>query len=299
MDFLWFLESLRTPAADRIMQLITCLGEETAIILVLCLLYWCISKELALKISFAYFLAGLAVQTLKVTFRIPRPWVLDPAFSPVGSAVPAATGYSFPSGHTQSAACLYGTLGLRSSRKGLRSLFFAMVLLVGLSRMYLGCHTPWDVLASLAVSALFIWLTDRLLLRLTSGRIALRLLFALLLLACLGVIVCALLLVRCGLLSQAYAVDCFKAAGAGLGFAVGWYLETTRLRFQVTAPRLWMQALKFAAGICGIFLLNSCIPLIAGKCVIAKIIKYFILVLWIMVIYPALFSRVVPPCPKK
>src|SRR5699024_3428923 len=140
-----------------------------------CLLYWCISKALALKISFAYFLAGLTVQTLKVTFRIPRPWVLDPAFSPVESAVPAATGYSFPSVHTQSSACLYGTLGLRSSRKGLRSLFFAMVLLVGLSRMYLGCHTPWDVLASLAVSALFIWLTDRLLLRLTSGRIALRL----------------------------------------------------------------------------------------------------------------------------
>ena len=56
MVFLWFLESLRTPAADRIMQFITQLGEETAVILVLCLLYWCVSKGLALQIGFG---AGL------------------------------------------------------------------------------------------------------------------------------------------------------------------------------------------------------------------------------------------------
>ena len=298
MVFLWFLESLRTPAADRIMQFITQLGEETAVILVLCLLYWCVSKGLALQIGFSYFLAGLAVQTLKITSRVPRPWVLDPAFSPVESAVPAATGYSFPSGHTQSAACLYGSLGLQTSRKGLRWLCFAVVLLVGFSRMYLGCHTPWDVLGSLAVSALFIWLTRRFLPRLTADPVSMRVFFALLLLVCLGITVLALLLRQYGLLPQVYAVDCFKAVGAGLGFAVGWYLEATRLRFQTAAPCLWMQAVKFAAGIFGIFVLNSTIPLITGECVIAKIIKYFILVLWIMVIYPALFSRVVPPCPK-
>lgn len=299
MDFLWFLESLRTPAADRIMQLITCLGEETAVILVLCLLYWCVSKELALKIGFSYFLAGLAVQTLKVTLRIPRPWVLDTAFPPVESAVLAATGYSFPSGHTQSAACLYGSLGVHASRKSIKFLFFAVVILVGFSRMYLGCHTPWDVLASLAISALFIWLTQRLLPRLIARPIRARILFGFLLLVCLGVMVCALVLLNCGLLPLAYAADCFKAAGAGLGFTVGWYLEVTRLRFQTAAPRLWMQAVKFFAGILGILVLDALIPLITGECVIAKIIKYFILVLWIMVIYPALFSRVAPPCPKK
>lgn len=299
MDFLWFLENLRTPAADQIMQFITYLGEETAVILVLCLLYWCVSKELALKISFSYFLAGLAVQTLKVTLRIPRPWVLDPAFPPVESAVPAATGYSFPSGHTQSAACLYGSLGVHASRKSIKFLFFAVVILVGFSLMYLGCHTPWDVLASLAISALFIWLTQRLLPRLIARPIRARILFGFLLLVCLGVMVCALVLLNCGLLPLAYAADCFKAAGAGLGFTVGWYLEVTRLRFQTAAPRLWMQAVKFLAGILGILVLDALIPLITGECVIAKIIKYFILVLWIMVIYPALFSRVVPPCPKK
>ena len=165
--------------------------------------------------------------------------------------------------------------------------------------MCLGCHTPWDVLASLAISALFIWLTQRLLPRLIARPIRARILFGFLLLVCLGVMVCALVLLNCGLLPLAYAADCFKAAGAGLGFTVGWYLEVTRLRFQTAAPRLWMQAVKFLAGILGILVLDALIPLITGECVIAKIIKYFILVLWIMVIYPALFSRVVPPCPKK
>ena len=70
--------------------------------------------------------------------------MLDPDFEIVESARTAATGYSFPSGHTQNAFSSFGCLGMWT-KKGWRVLCFAIVVLIGFSRMYLGVHTPLDV----------------------------------------------------------------------------------------------------------------------------------------------------------
>ena len=78
MAFLWFLSEHRTPALDSVMQFITYFGQEIIIIALICALYWCADKRFAYLLGFTYFTAGLCVQTLKITFRIPRPWVLDP-----------------------------------------------------------------------------------------------------------------------------------------------------------------------------------------------------------------------------
>ena len=61
-----------------------------------------------------------------------------------------ATGYSFPSGHTQCAASLYGSIARSSKKRAVQIGFAAIALLVGFSRMYLGVHTPKDVLVALA-----------------------------------------------------------------------------------------------------------------------------------------------------
>ena len=89
---------------------------------------------------------------LKITFRIPRPWVLDPQFQAVPSAIPAATGYSFPSGHTQSGTALYGSLALSTKKKWQSIVAVLIFLLIAFSRMYLGCHTPKDVLTAMLIS---------------------------------------------------------------------------------------------------------------------------------------------------
>ena len=87
MDFLHVLAELRTPFGEHFFQFVTYLGQEVIIIAVICTLYWCVDKRFAYQLGFTYFLAGLCVQALKITFRIPRPWILDPSFSPVESAV--------------------------------------------------------------------------------------------------------------------------------------------------------------------------------------------------------------------
>ncbi len=99
MEFLHFLSQFRTDGGDIFFQLITYTAQELFVVGIICWLFWCSNKRLAYTLGFSYFTSGLLVQGLKITFRIPRPWILDPSFQPVPSAVPGATGYSFPSGH--------------------------------------------------------------------------------------------------------------------------------------------------------------------------------------------------------
>ena len=96
MELLRFFEGIRTPFLDTVIGFITQLGDETVGILLLCLIFWCINKRAAYGIGIAYFLSGLTVQGMKICFRIDRPWIIDPTFKPVESALEHATGYSFP-----------------------------------------------------------------------------------------------------------------------------------------------------------------------------------------------------------
>ena len=144
MQFLYLLEGIRCPFLDAVFGLITELGGETLYMALAIAVYWCVSKGLGFYILTTGFVGTIANQFLKLCFRIPRPWVLDPDFEIVESARAAATGYSFPSGHTQNAFSSFGCLGMWT-KKGWRVLCFAIVVLIGFSRMYLGVHTPLDV----------------------------------------------------------------------------------------------------------------------------------------------------------
>ena len=66
---------------------------------------------------------------------------------------------SFPSGHTLTAVAAYGLAAVFLWQRGHRALAIlsgSWVLLVGLSRIYLGAHYPSDVLASLALGVILL-----------------------------------------------------------------------------------------------------------------------------------------------
>ena len=150
MEFLRLLESLRTPALDAFMAAITQLGDETVFMVLAITVFWCVSKRQGYYV-FAVGLGGTVVnQWLKLIFRVPRPWVLDPSFTIVESARGAATGYSFPSGHTQNIVGTLGCLAVANKQKWLRICCAVFIILVPFSRMYLGVHTPLDVVVSFA-----------------------------------------------------------------------------------------------------------------------------------------------------
>ena len=291
MTFLWMLEGIRTPFLDRLMQFVTYFGQELIIIAVICALYWCADKRFAYLLGFTYFTAGLCVQTLKITFRIPRPWILDPEFKAVESALPGATGYSFPSGHTQGATCLFFPLALRISQVWAKVLCVLAFLCIGFSRMYLGCHTPKDVMVSMTLSILIscvIWRYRDVLLE---DRRYLRVIAAVLVCLSLAAAAYSLLLLKDGVIETRYAMDCCKAAGAGLGFAAGWYIERTKINFDPHTGSIPSKVIRLLAGLAAALLLKESFSLIFGSSILAKMSEYFILVLWVLVIYPYIFDR--------
>ena len=157
MSFLRFLEGIRLPFFDWLFSLITHIGEETVFLAVALFIFWCVSKKDGYYVLCVGFVGTVLNQFLKMIFRIPRPWVKDPDFSIVESARAEATGYSFPSGHTQNAVGTFGTIAVITKRKWLRILSVAVCILVPFSRMYLGVHTPLDVGVSFAIATVLIF----------------------------------------------------------------------------------------------------------------------------------------------
>lgn len=156
MSFLYALEKIRMPGLNEFMLLITQLGEETAFLVVALILFWCVDKRRGYYVLAVGFLGTLANQFLKLLCRIPRPWVLDENFTILEQARDAASGYSFPSGHTQSAVGTFGAIAYTGKKRWVRTVCVAVAALVGFSRMYIGVHTPADVFTSVGIALILI-----------------------------------------------------------------------------------------------------------------------------------------------
>lgn len=148
MNFLRLLEGIRTPVISAFMSLITYCGDEIFFMVLAIIVFWCINKRDGYYILLVGFLGTVGNQFLKLLFRIPRPWILDPDFTIVESARAAATGYSFPSGHTQNIVGTMSCVTLMTKQQKIRIAAIVLMILVPFSRMYLGCHTPLDVSVS-------------------------------------------------------------------------------------------------------------------------------------------------------
>lgn len=157
MDFLYWLEDLRIPVVNEFMLAITYLGDEMAFLVLALILMWCVDKRTGYYILSVGFIGTIANQFMKLWFRIPRPWILDENFTILEQAREGASGYSFPSGHTQSSVGTFGAIAYVTKNKVLRWLSLAIVFLVPFSRMYLGVHTPLDVSVAAAIAAVLIF----------------------------------------------------------------------------------------------------------------------------------------------
>lgn len=158
MTFLHMLERIRMPVLNEFMLLVTRFGEETAFLVAALIVFWCVDKRKGYYLMIVGFLGTMANQFLKLACRVPRPWVLDPDFTILEQAREAAAGYSFPSGHSQNAVGTFGAIAYTTGNPWVKGTAAAIAILVPLSRMYIGVHTPADVLvgSGLALALVFV-----------------------------------------------------------------------------------------------------------------------------------------------
>lgn len=140
---------LDSDAVDRIMRAATAVGTVPGLVIVaLVVAAWAHLR--GDKRAAAALLVVLAITealnvTLKHTFDRARPELFED--------IAALHTYSFPSGHAMGSAAVFGMAGIVVARivprlkSALVVLVPLLVLLVGVSRIYLGAHWPTDVLA--------------------------------------------------------------------------------------------------------------------------------------------------------
>ena len=144
------------PVLNEFMLLVTQFGEETAFLVAALIVFWCVDKYKGYYLMAVGFLGTMFNQILKLACRVPRPWVQDPNFTILEQAREAAAGYSFPSGHSQSAVGTFGGIAYTTKNKWVKGICIAIAVLVPLSRMYIGVHTPADVLVGAAMALVLV-----------------------------------------------------------------------------------------------------------------------------------------------
>lgn len=296
MELLYWFESIRNPIMDGFLSLVTHLGEETFFMVGALFVFWCVDKRKGYYLLSVGFTGVLINQWLKIACRVPRPWVKDPNFTIVESARMEASGYSFPSGHTQTAVGFFGGIARFTGRLWLRIVCIVILLLVSISRMYLGVHTPADVGVSFVVAAILVfvlyplmestlWFPNRMYLIL-----GVLLAFSL---AFVGFVEFYPFPADIDPDNFASAVkNAYSMAGGVGGLLVVSIFDDKLLQFPNRAP-WWGQAVKLAAGLALVVLVKSLLraPLLAlcGGHAAAHAIRYFLMVLVAGGLWPMTF----------
>lgn len=238
------------------------IGEMTVVLAIVAEIYWCVNKDFGNYLLMGWSGNRVVNGLLKVTACAYRPWIRDARIIPDSEALTTATGYSFPSGHSMNAASLYGGGALRKELpRVLRVVLGLIAALIAFSRIFLGVHTPQDILVGLAAGLLVMWLTGKLLKWIEAHPekdIPVM---------CVGIGIAVAVAVFAALKSYPedrdaagkllvdgtkMAGDTFKGVGWAIGYLAGWVLERRFVGFSTDVPVV-TRVTRFVTGLLGFY----------------------------------------------
>lgn len=294
MEILYMLEKIRVPVLNELMLAITTLGEETAFLALALIFFWCIDKRRGYLLMAVGFAGTILNQFMKLWFRVPRPWVLDENFTILEQAREAAAGYSFPSGHTQFAVGTFGSICATDKHKWVKGICIAIMILVPFSRMYVGVHTPADVLVGAVMALALVWLMRK---PVMDGKEkSMKLLIAVMIAMAVGLLLFVELFPFPADIDahnlESGLKNAYTMLGCLVGVAIVYIVDSKYLHFEVKAV-WWAQILKCAVGLGLVLLVKSVLKtpleaLFAGH-MAARGVRYLLIVLVAGILWPLSF----------
>lgn len=151
-----FVSKLKNDTTTKIFKIITNLGSGLAVVpitILLCLGFK--DKKYGKYMIINLFLIVFLNQITKFIIQRPRP---------IGHRIIEQAGYSFPSGHSMVSMAFYGLLMYliykEAPKKQIKIIsciaIFTLILLIGISRIYLGVHYASDVLGGFCFSIAYL-----------------------------------------------------------------------------------------------------------------------------------------------
>lgn len=288
MELLLWFQNISNNFLDILFKIFTLMGEEYFIMVIFCWIAWCGDKTFAHKTGFA-FCFGMGVnQILKIIFCIRRPWVLDTRIKASPYALESATGYSFPSGHTQSGVTVFGCLAKRYGTLAFKIFCIVCAIGVGISRLYFRVHTPWDVAVSFAIGVLVIFATERIYKLCESHELA-TLIFGFVI--SVAMVIFAVTKSYPAYHVPEYAYDCVKIAGAIGGFITGWFLERKYVKYEANG-NMWSKVLKTVIGIALLLVIRILFKTLPAENYPLMYVQNFMLIFWCVTIYPYILTKI-------
>lgn len=300
MQLLYLLEKIRIPVLDELMLVVTRLGEETAFLAIALIVFWCVDKYHGYYLMGVGLLGNLANQFLKILCRVPRPWVRDPNFHALEEAIPEASGYSFPSGHSQTAVGTFGCIAVTQKNKIIRAVCIAFMVLVPFSRMYVGVHTPADVLVGSAMALVMVFALKPLMLgdRKKNIPIVFSVLLALSVVYLIYVEVFAPRSFLAVVTEDSQNLDSaikngYTFLGCFAALPIVYFADEKKLHFKTDAV-WWAQILKVVLGLAAVLVvkegMRAPLEAVFGGHMISRAVRYFLIVVVAGCVWPLSFK---------
>ena len=271
MEIIKYLQSFANPVLDVYFTIITMLGEDIFILAFLTYLYWNVDKETGEYVVFSLFTSLTLNGGIKDIVKAPRPIGQEGIFS---AREHTATGYSFPSGHSQTAGTFFGALGLRWRKAWIWAAGIVTMLLIGISRLYLGVHYPKDVAAGLLLGLASAYFCRLLFLKVRNREALYVAVFAMML----------------AFLPTSVSEDFYKSLGGLAGFVLAMLFEHRVVRFQEKAS-MRGKVLRYLLGLAVLLCVKLGLERILPEGNFFLFLLYMAVIFTGMGLYPWLFSK--------
>ena len=259
------------------------------IIAIITWIFWNFDRHKGFILTFTLIISLISNNILKIVFRSPRPFQVLNQLQ--GKRIHTATGYSFPSGHTQGATTFYSSLFLIFRKRILLIVSILLILSVALSRVYLAVHWPIDVIASILLGIIIPVITVPFLVHIENDDQR-KLKFIVILNICTVLILLILQLSKIFIFGgNLLTDDLIKITALLNGVSWGFLLDMNHSNFSIDNSLL-KRIIRYIIGLSIAFLIMEGMKVVLPYRSLFHYIRYFITGIWIIYIYPYLGSKI-------